>query len=275
MNKFVERLKDKELLIMTHRGSWQGNIIQNTRQSTVLAYKYGTDVVEVDVRKSKDGKFYLFHNGNEPNLLRKSSDFSEIASEDIKSSSLINTTLEPSGYLVERLDDYLERLPEEYLINLDRSYFYFNDIDFFKILEESGKTSQMFLKAPDKNGYLESLDKMDVDIPFVSVINNPDTYYKILENYPNIRMIGVEYISSSKEPSEKELEFFSELKNDGKIVLANSINLGKDRNLFYGLYDDDAVLDNPDEIWGKMIDYGVNMIQTDFPYFLNQFRNNR
>lgn len=275
MNKFVERLKDKELLIMTHRGSWQGNIIQNTRQSTVLAYKYGTDVVEVDVRKSKDGKFYLFHNGNEPNLLRKSSDFSEIASEDIKSSSLINTTLEPSGYLVERLDDYLERLPEEYLINLDRSYFYFNDIDFFKILEESGKTSQMFLKAPDKNGYLESLDKMDVDIPFVSVINNPDTYYKILENYPNIRMIGVEYISSSKEPSEKELEFFSELKNDGKIVLANSINLGKDRNLFYGLYDDYAVLDNPDEIWGKMIDYGVNMIQTDFPYFLNQFRNNR
>lgn len=275
MNKFVERLKGKEFLIMTHRGSWQGNIIQNTRQSTVLAYKYGTDVVEVDVRKSKDGKFYLFHNGNEPNLLRKSSDLSEIASEDIKSSSLINTTLEPSGYLVERLDDYLERLPEEYLINLDRSYFYFDDPDFFKILEESGKTSQFFLKAPDKNGYLERLNKMNVDIPFVAVISNPNTYYKILENYHNIRIIGVEYISLSNEPSEKELEFFSELKNDGKIVLANSINLGKDRNLFYGLYDDDAVLDNPDEIWGKMIDYGVNMIQTDFPYFLNQFRNNR
>lgn len=275
MNKFVERLKDKEFLIMAHRGSWQGNICQNTRQSTVLAYKYGTDVVEVDVRKSKDGQFYLFHNGNEPNLLRKSSDFSEIASEDIKSSSLINTTLEPSGYMVERLDDYLERLPEEYLINLDRSYFYFDDVDFFKILEESGKTSQIFLKAPDKNGYLESLNKMNVDIPFVAVISNPQTYYKILENYSNIKIIGVEYISSSKEPSKKELEFFSELKNYGKIVLANSINLGKDRNLFYGLYDDDAVLDNPDEIWGKMIDYGVNMIQTDFPYFLNQFRNNR
>lgn len=275
MNKFVDRLKDKELLIMTHRGSWQGNIIQNTRQSTVLAYKYGTDVVEVDVRKSKDGKFYLFHNGNEPNLLRKSSDFSKISSEDILRTSLINATLEPSGYMVERLDDYLAWLPEEYLINLDRSYFYFDDPNFFKILEESGKTSQIFLKAPDVDDYLENMNKMDVDIPFVSVINNPDTYYKILENYPNIRIIGVEYITSSKEPTEKEMEIFSELKNDGKIVLANSINLGKDRNLFYGLYDDDAILNNPDDIWGKMLDYGVNMIQTDFPYFLNQFRNNR
>lgn len=275
MNKFVERLKDKEFLIMTHRGSWQGNIIQNTRQATVLAYKYGTDVVEVDVRKSKDGVYYLFHNGNEPNLLKKTLDFSEISSEDIKNSSLINTTLEPSGYPVERLDDYLAWLPEDYLINLDRAYFYFDDPDFFKILEESGKTSQIFLKAPDKDDYFESLNKMDLDIPFVSVINSPESYYKILENYPNIRIIGVEYISSSKKPSEKELEFFSELKNDNKIVLANSINLGKDRNLFYGLYDDDAVLNNPDEVWGKIIDYGVNMIQTDFPYFLDQFRKNK
>lgn len=275
MNKFVERLKDKEFLIMTHRGSWQGNIIQNTRQATVLAYKYGTDVVEVDVRKSKDGVYYLFHNGNEPNLLKKTLDFSEISSEDIKNSSLINTTLEPSGYPVERLDDYLAWLPEDYLINLDRAYFYFDDPDFFKILEESGKTSQIFLKAPDKDDYFESLNKMDLDMPFVSVINSPESYYKILENYPNIRIIGVEYISSSKKPSEKELEFFSELKNDNKIVLANSINLGKDRNLFYGLYDDDAVLNNPDEVWGKIIDYGVNMIQTDFPYFLDQFRKNK
>lgn len=275
MNKFAERLKNKEFLIMTHRGSWQGNIIQNTRQSTVLAYKYGTDVVEVDVRKSKDGRFYLFHNGNEPNLLGKSSDFSEITSEDIKNRSLVNTTLEASGYMVERLDDYLAWLPEEYLINLDRSYFYFDDIDFFKILKESGKTSQIFLKAPDKDEYFEAINRMDVDIPFVAVINEPRTYYNILENYPNIRIIGVEYISSSKEPSEKELEFFRKLKNEGKIVLANSINLGKDRNLFYGLFDDDAVLNNPDEVWGKILDYGVNMIQTDFPYFLNQFRNKK
>lgn len=275
MNKYVERLKNKEFLIMTHRGSWQGNICQNTRQSTVIAYKYGTDVVEVDVRKSKDGHYYLFHNGNEPNLLGKNLDFSKISSEDILRDSLINATLEPSGYMVERLDDYLAWLPEEYLINLDRSYFYFDDPNFFKILEESGKTSQIFLKAPDVDDYLENINKMDVDIPFVSVINNPDTYYKILENYPNIRIIGAEYIASSKEPSEKEMEFFSELKNNNKIVLANSINLGKDRNLFYGLYDDDAILNNPDDIWGKMLDYGVNMIQTDFPYFLNQFRKNR
>lgn len=59
------------------------------------------------------------------------------------------------------------------------------------------------------------------------------------------------------------------------LVLANSINLGERKNLFFGLKDDNAILDNPDLVWGKMIEYRVNVIQTDFPQFLSKYRDNK
>lgn len=274
MNKFIEKLQDKDFLILTHRGSWQGNICQNTREAAIVAYKYGTDIVEIDVRQSSDGEYYLFHNGNEPNLLGYSVDFSEISSNEISNSSIINTTLDPSGYKVERLDDYLAWLPDDYLVNIDRSWYYFDDDKYINLIVDSGKSSQIFLKAPAIDEYLEMLNSKNVDIPFIAILNDPDDYYRIIEQYKNINYLGVEYIPTTSAPTDQELEFFKALNDDNKILLGNSINLGSKTDLFYGLFDDDAVLNNPDEVWGKMLDYGVNMIQTDFPYFLNQYRNN-
>src|SRR5699024_217133 len=111
-NKFVDELKRKKYLIMDHRGFWGGNIIQNTRGAAMLSFMAGADIVEVDVCRTIDGEYYLFHDGNEKVLLGEDKHFSKWTSEEINSISVINTTNEPSGYYVEKLEDFLEWLPE-------------------------------------------------------------------------------------------------------------------------------------------------------------------
>lgn len=59
-----EKLLKNKLLIACHRGFYGANIIQNTIESSKLALKSGADIVEIDICKSKDGKYYIFHDGN-------------------------------------------------------------------------------------------------------------------------------------------------------------------------------------------------------------------
>lgn len=85
-----------------------GNIIQNTRKSVELAHWAGADRAEIDVCRSKDGIYYLFHNGNEERLLNLPKDFHDLTLDEIESAEYLNYLGGLSGYRVERLIDFLE-----------------------------------------------------------------------------------------------------------------------------------------------------------------------
>lgn len=62
------KTKNNSLLIACHRGFYGDNIIQNTIESSKLALKASVDTVEIDVCRSSDVKYYIFHDGNEKQL---------------------------------------------------------------------------------------------------------------------------------------------------------------------------------------------------------------
>lgn len=55
------------------------------------------------------------------------------------------------------------------------------------------------------------------------------------------------------------------------MIIANSEHLGETFALFDQLNESQAILDN-ELIWKQMNDYGVNVIQTDWPNFLKEYR---
>lgn len=69
--------------IIAHRGLWGGNIIQNTREAAELSIRAGADIIEIDICKSKDGVYYLFHNGMEKYLLGTEEPLQNITSKTI------------------------------------------------------------------------------------------------------------------------------------------------------------------------------------------------
>lgn len=127
-----DALRSKEFLIVAHKGSHGGNVIENTRLSAKIAFMEGADIVEIDVIKSADGKFYCFHDGSEGYLTRVKPNFLEMNGNEIEAVNLLNSSGTPSGYGVESLSNLLKNLKVGEIINIDRSWNYWHTLlDFF------------------------------------------------------------------------------------------------------------------------------------------------
>ena len=63
------------------------------------------------------------------------------------------------------------------------------------------------------------------------------------------------------------------VKEQGLFCWANAITLGGSQkyDLFGGLDDDMAIKESPKKAWGKLIDKGINVMQTDWPGIMSDF----
>ena len=62
----IEKLQQAVPLIVFHRGAKGASIAENTAKSIHIANLLGADIVEIDVVRSIDGDYFLFHDGEEP-----------------------------------------------------------------------------------------------------------------------------------------------------------------------------------------------------------------
>ena len=265
---FHSKMAEKAFLIMAHRGTWGGNVIENTRQAAELAVRSGADIVELDVCRSADGVFYLYHDGYEAQLLGVDKTFMKLTSAEIDAMVYRNSLGTPSGYRVEKLADFLAWLPSNYLVNLDRSWNYWQELAFFDLLRGSGKNEQLLLKSPIQDTFLESLTPEFMYMPIVTAIAD----LAFLANYPDIHLVGLELIAKSADSELLEPNRIKQWQEQGLLLLANSEKLGEDFLLFAHLDDDKALFQSYEDSWGQMLRYGINVIQTDWPHFLNEYR---
>ncbi|MCC5894711.1 MAG: glycerophosphodiester phosphodiesterase family protein [Alkalibacterium sp.] len=266
------RLKTSPFLIMAHRGFWGGNIIENTIESAMLAYKAGADIVEVDVCRTADEHYYLFHDGNEPKLLSRDENFKELTSHEINHSSVYNSIGSPSGHKVNTLGQFLEWLPEGKLVNIDRSWEYWNDPEFFKLIHQSGKQNQLVFKSPVVKTYLDEFAKIGAGLSFIPIVHSTDEAYLVL-TYSDIHTVGLELICSEFESEMLQGSWLKKVEEKGLLTVVNSENLGVEFNLLGGFHDDVALIEN--QSWDCLVDKGIHVIQTDWPNFLHTYRQKR
>lgn len=268
-NLFLERLKEKGILIMSHRGFWGGNIIENTFESSLLAFKAGADIVEIDVCRTNDQKYYLFHDGNEPKLLGRNENFKTLSSLEIEKNVVYNSLHSESGYTINTLSQFLDWLPKNKLINIDRSWHYWDDPKFFQILSESGKQNQLVLKSPAQKEYLDYFSEYGTEFYYIPIIKRKDEF-NLVDSYSKINTIGLEIVVEDLNSELLNTSWMKKMKKADLFIVANAENLGSDFNLFAGLSDDGALLGNDD--WTKMIELGVDVLQTDWANFLFDYR---
>jgi len=86
---FENRKARKYPFLVAHRGVCGANIPCNSIAAYKIALAQGADVVEIDVSKSKDGKFYVFHPGME-HVFLKSKPLWELKSDKFDNLYLLN-----------------------------------------------------------------------------------------------------------------------------------------------------------------------------------------
>ena len=59
----LETPNDNHVMVVAHRGDWR-NAPENSLQAIQYCIDMGVDMVEIDVRKTKDGHIVLMHDGS-------------------------------------------------------------------------------------------------------------------------------------------------------------------------------------------------------------------
>lgn len=91
----------------------------------------------------------------------------------------------------------------------------------------------------------------------------------------NINVAATELIFTDLDSPFVQPEFMKELHSQGIAPWVNVITLDDEIVLSGGLDDNHAIRDGFEENWGRLIDMGFEILQTDWPALLKGFITNR
>ena len=265
------------VVVACHRGDWR-NFPENSLQAIESIIRYGADIMELDLKMTKDSVLVLSHDAN---VLRctnfrkvfkdqpeKSAKVSDLTLEEIKMLSLcrahgvaVDTIKMPT------LKEALECCKDRICVNVDQGYDYYDQV--LAITEELGVTDQILIKgkkpievvAAHEAAYEHNMMYM----PIVDI--QKESGMRLFSSYIDQDVVPLAYEVCWQSNDGTFDEVCEKIIAQGSKVWVNTIwasLCGGDGN------DDDAAFQasDPGEVYQQYIDHGVSMIQTDRPEML-------
>ena len=272
----VEQIREKlincdssSVIVVAHRGDWR-NFPENSLEAIDNAIKMGVDIVELDVKRTKDGELILMHDRTLDRTTTGKGLVSENTLSDIRKLNLRNGCNIRTIHKVPTLEEALLHAKGKIMINLDQADLYFDQI--YELMKKTGTTKQIIMKGRKPvaevkkqfGSYLEDVIYMPiVDLDVAGAEKQIEAFIKDMS------------------PVACELLFVKDTNLIPK-KLATTLN---GRSLIWyntlwdtmaGGHDDDMSLQNPDSGYGYLIDtLGCRIIQTDRPAYLLDYLRKR
>lgn len=261
-----------QTLICAHRGVSGGNIPCNTLAAFSAALRQGADMIELDVTKSRDGKFFVFHPGKEPAHLKTHKALSLMNSESVKRLRFVNQDNDKTQFGVNELSEALDFLRGKCYINVDK---FWTDIPgISKEIRRAGVQSQVVIKTELKDRYLRQLKECAADMMFMPVVKDEDNVTDMLKS-SGINCIGAEVLFEDESAKVASYEYINAMHKKGMLLFVNAEVYSYKAVLSAGHNDDVSVSDDPEKGWGWLVDRGFDIIQTDWCGALKAFLQNR
>ena len=268
-----QKLAQKKCLIAAHRGSWGGNIAQNTVGAYKAALQMGADIVETDVNATTDGVLYSFHDGNEQRVFGVEKSIRQMDSKEVESYHPINTCNELTAARINRLTEVLDFLSHGELLNIDRAWNIIPQL--LEVLDRYPNAKyQVVIKAPLKaKAAYEYLNAHPVKYMFMPICYSFEDVEAAL-SYPDLNVVGCEIIAFDEQMGLFSDESIQRIHDRNLFVWVNAVTLGDVgvRPLYAKLDDDVSVLEDPSLGWGKLFEKKIDVMQTDWPALLYQYR---
>jgi glycerophosphoryl diester phosphodiesterase len=266
-DEIIRRKEKNKILIAAHQGTSGGYIVPNTIPAFENALKHGCDIIEVDAVMSTDGDFFAFHDGKEKVILEVDQDIRTMSSCEIASFRCFNSSGTQINQKIDRLDDILEQFKGRCLINIDRSWFYWKEI--IRCIERHHIPDQIILKSPVDSQLLEALQAHQVEFMYMPIISTPAQIEEVLKY--KLNLIGLELIFTDLASPLIQEESMQSYHSKKLLTWVNTITLDDDLVLSALLDDFRAITVSEQETWGRLIDKGFDILQTDWPMLLRKF----
>lgn len=249
----------KNVLVVAHRGDWR-NWPENSLEAMQSAIDKGADIIELDIRLTKDSVLVVCHDAK---LDRTTSGkgfikdwyADSIASLFLKTGHGIKTDIK-----MPTLRQALELCKGQAVVNIDKGYEYYDLA--LAVCEELGVTEQVLIKGKsmpdDVAGKYALHERNMLYMPVIDL--QKERGENLYKAYKESKEVPVAYEICWSENTPAIAECMAEILQSGAKLWVNSLW----PSLNGGLCDDAAArADSPADIYGKLVDSGVTMIQTD------------
>jgi len=271
-DKIVAALHDastRYVVVVAHRGDWR-NYPENSIPAIESVIRMGVDVMELDVKMTRDSVLVLSHDWTLNRTTTGSGNISDYTYEQLLAFDLKRGHgIAIPGLKIPTLRQALEVCKDRIVVNVDQGFDYYDQV--LAITEELGMTDQVLIK----NG--QPLDKVQqrmsrhahkmMYMPVVSVAGGSDmsTFNSYLAN-PEAVPIAFELCFDTLDDNVKNTA--RRVLDAGSKVWVNTI-----WGSLCGDHDDDRAYDSldPDKIYDPILDLGTSIIQTDRPEFLIKY----
>lgn len=264
---------EKEVLIAAHRGQWKANIAQNSVDAAVLTQRFGAEIMELDVALTKDGHYVVFHTGKEEELFGKSFDLEEKTLEELQEIPILNGLREPGDARIQSLEEVLEGAPSDLLFQFDRGEGYFPQLfSYIDQFDEQIKQRIIIKCALNEENLSKFDDYEDYKFMCMPIMTDMDQL-SLLSRFDAVNLVGLEVLAADEASSTFGPAFTQKIKQDYQLLVQlNAIILNDRRKLYAGLDDNLSLLDAPEKGWGRLMDCGADIIQTDWALPLSLYR---
>ena len=246
----------KKILIASHSGLFSGSFVRNTIESFDAALANGADMIETDVALTADGKLVLFHEGFEKQLLRTDKRIKEMTYDELKSLPLWHSHGYETPHTVELLDDAWSKIPQ-----------------LAEAVRRHGMVEQVIFKTTVNPDYLSQMEEYGSDIPFMAVLKD-HSQMETLDKY-KLNLQALELIFPALDNKMVLPETIKEFHDRNLLLWVNAIVYNYKIELSGGLTDNVSLLKGGEAGWGRLVDMGFDIIQTDFTSELAAFLKNR
>lgn len=266
INKLIKNLEDsqnKEIIVVAHRGDWR-NAPENSLQAIQNCIDMGVDMVEIDIKETKDGHLVLMHDNTIDRTTKAVGPVKDWTLEGLKALKLVDGLGVETNQTIPTLEEALRLCKDKILVNLDQSYGIFDKC--YELVQKTGTTRQVIIKGEKT--------KQEVEKEFGRYIN--DVYFMPIVRLPNpgARQIIDDYLENQvpvafefivKYDTVGLIRYFDDIRAKGASVWVNS--LWPQHN---GGHDDEKAYENP-KVYDWFIENHIDIIQTDRPQYLLQY----
>ncbi|MEO0899800.1 MAG: glycerophosphodiester phosphodiesterase family protein [Bacteroidota bacterium] len=273
-SKVLEHLKNPSkdfVLAVSHRGDWR-YAPENSLMAVQRCIDLGIDVVEIDVRLTKDGHLVAMHDKTLDRTTNGKGLLSEMTLEEVKKLRLKNTCgVRHSRQQVPTMEEIMLLAKDKIMVNLDKTEGE-TVREAFEILKKTGTVQQAIFKGNDPLDVMRERYGNLLD----SIVYMPKIWYDTPDKKAYLKAYNEELHPVAYEMlfDTEENPVYGEIKNmNQEEITVLAIALWDE--LCAGHTDELAMLEGPDEAWGWLIDHGANAIMTDRPAELMEYLKKR
>lgn len=268
----IRNPKSKNVLVVCHRGDWR-NFPENSIPAIESVIEMGADVVELDIQLTKDSVLVLMHDGTIDRCTTGKGRVADLTYEELQKFYMktAHGTRCSLDLKVPTLREALEVCKDRIVINIDKGYNHYGLV--LALAEEMGMTEQILIKGSSSLASIR--EKM--------AANKQNLLYMPIITPTNAKSMALfeEYIADDEPQLAYEIcwgEYTPEVESAMQRLIADGSKLWVNslwNSLCGGLSDDVAWVTSADEVYGKLVDMGATMIQTDRPEYLLEYLRER